>query len=412
MAESSTQSLAVAFGDIKEAAEALQGQVARTPCMYSQKLSELAGATVVVKLENLQYTGAFKERGAFNKLRSLTAAERARGVIAQSAGNHAQGVAYHAQRLGIRAVIVMPTRTPYVKVERTRGFGAEVILHGETFDETRALTDQLIEEEGLCLVHPYDDPLVIAGQGTIGLEMVDEHPDLEVLIVPIGGGGLISGIAVAAKALKPDLTIIGVQTERFPSMRQALDGVPILTGTSTIAEGIAVKRPGTLTLPIVRQLVDDVMLVSEADIERAVLSFLQVEKLVAEGAGAAGLAALLKTPDRFADRKVGLVLCGGNIDLMVLSSIIQRGLARSGRLIRLRIQMRDVPGSLAGALTCIAETGASVVEVHHQRTFTTLPVEVAELGIELITRGRQHVQEIVEQLQARDYTVVVEDRQG
>ncbi|ARA94067.1 threonine ammonia-lyase [Rhodothermaceae bacterium RA] len=412
MPEPDTSALAVSFGDIEAAAEALRGQIARTPCMASRKLSEQTGATVVVKLENLQYTGAFKERGALNKLRSLTAAERARGVIAQSAGNHAQGVAYHAQRLGIRAVIVMPRHTPYVKVERTRSFGAEVILHGETFDETRALTDRLTAEQGLCLVHPYDDPLVIAGQGTIGLEMLDDHPDLDVLVVPVGGGGLISGIAVAAKTRRPDLTIIGVQTERFPSMRQALDGVPIITGTSTIAEGIAVKRPGRLTLPIVRQLVDDVVLVGEADIERAVLSFLQEEKLVAEGAGAAGLAALLKYPDRFAGRRVGLVLCGGNIDLMVLSSIIQRGLARSGRLVRLRIQMRDVPGSLAAALTHIAETGASVVEVHHQRTFTTLPVEVAELEIELITRGRRHVQEIVERLQQHGYTVFVDDRQG
>ncbi|RMH63459.1 MAG: threonine ammonia-lyase [Bacteroidetes bacterium] len=412
MPVSDTSSLAITFSDIEAAADALQGQVARTPCMASRKLSEQTGATVVVKLENLQYTGAFKERGAFNKLRSLTAAERARGVIAQSAGNHAQGVAYHARRLGIRAVIVMPRHTPYVKVERTRSFGAEVLLHGETFDETRALTDRLIEEQGLCLVHPYDDPLVIAGQGTIGLEMLEDHPDLDVLIVPIGGGGLIAGIAVAAKTRRPNLTIVGVQTERFPSMRQALDGVPILTGTSTIAEGIAVKQPGRLTLPIVRQLVDDVVLVGEADIERAVLSFLQEEKLVAEGAGAAGLAALMKYPDRFAGRRVGLVLCGGNIDLMVLSSIIQRGLARSGRLVRLRIQMRDVPGSLAGALTHIAETGASVVEVHHQRTFTTLPVEVAELEIELITRGRRHVQEIVERLQQHGYTVFVDDRQG
>ena len=393
----------VTLDDIRAAAEAIRGSVVETPCVQSQKLSEITGAEVSLKLENLQFTGSFKDRGALVRLLALTEAERARGIIAMSAGNHAQAVACHAQRLGIAATIVMPRYTPNIKTEHTRRFGADVILHGETLAEAEELTRQLGRERGLTLVHPYDDPYVIAGQGTIALEMLEACPDLEVLIIPIGGGGLIAGNAIAAKAIKPGIEIIGVETRRFPSMQQALAGKPPECGTTTLADGIAVKIPGRLTLPVVRALVDRIELVDEADIEAAVLLMIEAEKMVAEGAGATGLAALLANRDALAGRKVGLVISGGNIDLPVLSSIIQRGLVHSGRLVRIHVNMRDVPGMLAEVSACIGRTGANIVQVMHQRTFTMLPVQFVLVEFMLQTRGMEHVREIMEALENEGY---------
>jgi threonine dehydratase len=393
----------VTLDDIRAAAEAIRGSVVETPCVQSQKLSEITGAQVSLKLENLQFTGSFKDRGALVRLLALTEAERARGIIAMSAGNHAQAVACHAQRLGIAATIVMPRYTPNIKTEHTRRFGADVILHGETLAEAEELTRQLGRERGLTLVHPYDDPYVIAGQGTIALEMLEACPDLEVLIIPIGGGGLIAGNAIAAKAIKPGIEIIGVETRRFPSMQQALAGKPPECGTTTLADGIAVKIPGRLTLPVVRALVDRIELVDEADIEAAVLLMIEAEKMVAEGAGATGLAALLANRDALAGRKVGLVISGGNIDLPVLSSIIQRGLVHSGRLVRIHVNMRDVPGMLAEVSACIGRTGANIVQVMHQRTFTMLPVQFVLVEFMLQTRGMEHVREIMEALENEGY---------
>lgn len=385
----------------------IRGRAVDTPCTFSPKLSELSGADVYLKFENLQFTGSFKERGALVKLLSLSDPQREQGVIAMSAGNHAQAVAYHAQQLGIRAVIVMPRFTPNVKVERTRSFGAEVILHGESLDEAGALTQQLLQEQALCLVHPYDDAHIIAGQGTIALEMLTEHPDLEVLIVPVGGGGLISGNAIAARGLKPDVSVVGVQTVRFPSMRQALAGEAIRCGTSTIAEGIAVKQPGRRTSAIVRELVDDIVLVEEDEIEEAIQLLLHLEKTVVEGAGAAGLAALLVHRKRFDGRKIGIILSGGNIDLIILSSIIQRSLVRSGRLVRLHVEVRDVPGGLSGVTRLLAETDANIIEVHHQRAFSSLSLQSADVEFVLLTRGLEHLQQIINTLDTGGYQVVI-----
>jgi threonine dehydratase len=399
--------LVVELSDIQQAATSIRGRAVDTPCTFSPKLSELTGADVYLKFENLQYTGSFKERGALIKLLSLSEAQRAQGVIAMSAGNHAQAVAYHAQQLGIRAVIVMPRYTPNVKVERTRSFGAEVILHGESLDEASALTQQLLHERDLQLVHPYDDARIIAGQGTIALEMLAAHPDLEVFIVPVGGGGLIAGSAIAAKGLQPGISIVGVQTARFPSMRQALAGETIHCGTSTIAEGIAVKQPGRLTSAIVREMVEDIVLVDEGEIEEAVQLLLRLEKTVVEGAGAAGLAALLAHCERFSGRKVGLILSGGNIDLIILSSIIQRSLVRSGRLVRLHVEVRDVPGGLAEVARLLADADANIVEVHHQRAFSSLSLQSADVEFVLLTRGLEHLQQIMDTLGAGGYQVKI-----
>ena len=311
--------------DIEAAAQRLAGQVLDTPCVESRTLSQLTGCQVFLKFENLQYTASFKERGACNKLAQLTPEERARGVVAMSAGNHAQGVAYHAQRLGLRAVIVMPRFTPTVKIERTRGFGAEVVLHGDTLDGSRNHAHELARQQGLVFVHPYDDAAIVAGQGTVALEMLRVQPDLDTLVIAVGGGGLIAGMATAAKAIKPGIRIIGVQTERFPAMFNAIKGTQLPQGSSTIAEGIAVGTPGDITTAIVRDQVDDLLLVDEGDIEQAIVMLLEIEKTLVEGAGAVGLAAVLKHPERFAGQKVGLVLCGGNIDPLLLASIIERG---------------------------------------------------------------------------------------
>ena len=393
-----------ALADIRRAAERLQGQLLETPCVESRTLSALTGCQVFLKFENLQFTASFKERGACNKLSTLVeAAGRPgspplKGVIAMSAGNHAQGVAYHAQRLGLRAVIVMPRFTPGVKVERTRSFGAEVVLHGDTLDEARAHAFALAEQEGLTLVHPYDDEDVVAGQGTVGLEMLQAVPELDCVVVSIGGGGLIGGMAVALKALKPGIEVIGVQALRFPSMYNAVKHAQLPVGQSTIAEGIAVGTPGRITQAIVERCVDDILLVDEGDIEQAIVMLLEIEKTLVEGAGAAGLAAVLKYPERFKGRKVGLVLCGGNIDPLLLAAIIERGMVRAGRLARIRVSARDVPGSLARITATVAEAGANVNEVHHQRAFTMLAAQNVEIELVIQTRGREHVQQVLQAL--------------
>ena len=399
----------ITLDDIRTAADAIRGNVVETPCVRSQTLSEITGVQLSLKLENLQFTGSFKDRGALVRLLALTDAERTRGIVAMSAGNHAQAVAWHAQRLGIAATIVMPRYTPNIKTEHTRRFGAEVILHGEILAESEQLARQLAEQRGLTLVHPYDDPQVIAGQGTIALEMLEACPDLEVLIIPIGGGGLIAGIAIAAKAVKPDIEIIGVETRRFPSMQQALAGRQPQCGKTTLADGIAVKTPGQLTLPVVRALVDRIHLVDEADIEAAVLLLMEVEKMIAEGAGATGLAAVLANRESLMGRQVGLIISGGNIDLPVLSSIIQRGLVHSGRLVRIQVSMRDVPGMLAEVSACIGNTGANIVQVLHQRTFTTLPVQLVLVEFMLQTRGLEHVREIMAALEEAGYQTQMSD---
>jgi len=395
--------MSITLADVQAAAAVLDGHVVATPCLPSRTLSEVTGAQVWLKFENHQFTASFKERGALNKLASLNATQRAAGVIAVSAGNHAQGVAYHARRLGIPAVIVMPRTTPHVKVERTRGHGAEVILAGDGFDEAKAQAMAVMQSRGLTLVHPYDDPLVMAGQGTIALEMLAAQPGLEVLVVPIGGGGLISGIATAAKAISPGIAVVGVEAERFPSMACALEGRAPVFGTSTLADGIAVKEPGRLTLEVVRRLVERVLLVDEGDIEGAILLLLEIEKTVAEGAGAAGLAALLRHRERFAGRRVGLVICGGNIDPLTLADVIQRGMVRTGRLTRLTVALRDLPGSLARVTAALAEANANIEEVHHQRAFTNLPLQETEVDFVLETRGFEHVRQVIERVRAAGF---------
>jgi threonine dehydratase len=385
----------IEYSDVLAAAQRLDGHVLRTPCVASQTLSDITGAQVFLKFENLQFTASFKERGACNKLAQLTPEQSVRGVIAMSAGNHAQGVAYHAQRLGLHAVIVMPRFTPGVKVERTRGFGAEVILHGDTLEESRSHAFALAQARHLTFVHPYDDDAIIAGQGTIALEMLADVPDLDTLIIAIGGGGLISGMTTVAKALRPQIEVIGVQTVRFPAMFNAIKGTHHPQGTSTIAEGIAVGTPGSITTEIVRQRVDDLVLVDEGDIEQALVMLLEVEKTLVEGAGAVGLAAMLKEPERFRGKRVGLVLCGGNIDPLLLAAIIERGMVRAGRLARIRVGARDVPGSLAHITAMVAEAGANIEEVHHQRAFTTLSAQNAEIELVVQTRGHAHVSDVL-----------------
>lgn len=384
--------------DIEAAAERLSGHVLDTPFVASRTLSQLTGCEVFLKFENLQYTASFKERGACNKLSQLTAQERARGVVAMSAGNHAQGVAYHAQRLDIRAVIVMPRFTPGVKIDRTQGFGAQVVLHGDTLDEARAHAYALAQQQGLVFVHPYDDEAIVAGQGTVALEMLRVQPDLDTLVVAVGGGGLIAGMATAAKALRPNIRMVGVQTERFPAMFNAIKGTHLPQGSSTIAEGIAVGTPGQITQAIVRDKVDDLVLVDEGDIEQAIVMLLEIEKTLVEGAGAAGLAAVLKHPERFAGQKVGLVLCGGNIDPLLLASIIERGMVRAGRLARIQVNARDVPGNLARITATVAEAGANIDEVHHQRAFTLLAAQNVAIELVLQTRGREHIAQVIERL--------------
>ena len=390
--------------DIRAAADRLAGEVTRTPCLPSRTLTGLAGCDVFLKFENLQFTASFKERGALNKMAQLTAEERARGVLAVSAGNHAQAVAYHAERMGIAATIVMPRFAPSVKVERTRGFGAEVVLEGDTFEDARARGLELAKERALTVVHPYDDLAVIAGQGTIGLEMLEQQPSIDTLVIAIGGGGLISGIATAARALRPDIQIVGVQTERFPAAWNSVHGGDRACAQATIADGIGVKAPGALTLPLIRSLVDDVVLVGEDDIEQSILMLLEIEKTVVEGAGAVGLAAVMKDRARFAGRRVGLVLCGGNIEPLVLAEIIERGMVKSGRLARLRLDVRDVPGALADVAMLLGRLGANIDEVQHQRAFTSLSVERVQIEVVVQTRGVAHIATILQAMRDQGYS--------
>ncbi|WP_312438719.1 threonine ammonia-lyase [Achromobacter sp.] len=395
------------IASIQAARENLRGQVLKTPFTLSRTLSDIFGAEIWLKFENLQFTASFKERGALNRMLTLSDEERAKGVIAVSAGNHAQGVAYHAQRMGVPAVIVMPRFTPTVKVANTRRFGAEVVLAGDTFDDAKARGYELACERGLIMIHPYDDEAVMAGQGTVALEMLEDQPKLDTLVIAIGGGGLISGISTAAKAVNPAIEIVGVQTERFPAMYAAVRGVTMPPGQYTIAEGIAVKSPGDLTLPVVRRLVDRVELVSEADIEHAIVVLLEIEKTVVEGAGAAGLAALLRAQeegsDRYKGKRIGLVLTGGNIDPLMLGELIERGMVRAGRLARIRVDLRDLPGALAHATKLIADAQANITEVHHQRAFTSLPVRNVEVDFVLQTRGPEHIQEVIDILNAAGF---------
>lgn len=392
------------LNDIQAAARRLQGQVLETPCVESRTLSQIVGAQVFLKFENLQFTASFKERGACNKMVDVAqSSEGKRGVVAMSAGNHAQGVAYHAQRLGLPATIVMPRFTPGVKIERTRGFGANVVLHGDTLEAARAHAYELAEKEQLTFVHPYDDEAIIAGQGTVALEMLQAVPQLDTLVVAIGGGGLLAGMAVAARAIKPEIEIVGVQTRRFPTMFNAIKGTDHPVGTSTIAEGIAVGTPGTLTRAIIAREANELLLVDEGDIEQAVLMLLEIEKTLVEGAGAAGLAALLRYPDRFRGKRVGLVLSGGNIDPLLLTAIIERGMVRAGRLARVKVSSRDVPGTLATITAIVAEAGANIDEVHHQRAFTLLAAQNVDIELVLQTRGRPHLAQVLQALRGAGF---------
>ncbi|RMD64678.1 MAG: threonine ammonia-lyase [Alphaproteobacteria bacterium] len=392
--------MSVTVEDIRTAAAQIAGEVIRTPLVPAPRLGEMIGCDLHLKLENLQLTGSFKARGALVKMKSLTPAQARTGVIAMSAGNHAQGVAYHAQRLGIPATIVMPEFAPMTKVERTRALGARVVLTGDTLDASAVAAREIAARENLTFVHPYDDPLIVAGQGTIGFEMLDDNPDLEMIVVPIGGGGLISGIATAAKSVHPDIRMIGVETELFPSMYQAIHGLPPACGGDTLADGIAVKNPGALTRTIIERLVEDIVLVDETHIEMAVHTLVEEQKIVAEGAGAAGIAALLQDPARFAGRTVGVVICGGNIDVRLLSGILTRALVRDGRMVRLRVGIVDRPGVLARLAKLIGDTGGNIIEVYHQRLFYDVPAKNADIDFVIETRNAAHVDEIVADLRA------------
>jgi threonine dehydratase len=387
--------LPVSLNDVQAAAARLFGAIEQTPCLHSRTLSKLTGAEVFLKFENLQFTASFKERGALNKLLSLSAAERARGVIAMSAGNHAQAVAYHAARLGIPAVIVMPKGSPNTKIRNTQIHGATVALEGENLFEAGKHARQLAQRDNLVFVHPYEDPLIIAGQGTVGLEMLASVPDLDALIVPVGGGGLIAGIATVAKALKSSIAVYGVESQNYPSMYQRLNGLPVECGGDTIAEGIAVKDVGDTALRIIQDLVEEVLVVKEETIERAVVALIEIEKTVAEGAGAAALAALLEHPSTFSGKRVGLPISGGNIDSRVLASVLMRGLVRDARLVRLRVTMPDVSGSLAKVAALIAEGGGNIVEVQHQRVFGTASVKSPEVEFLVETRDRSHTEALI-----------------
>jgi threonine dehydratase len=393
--------LPISLSDVRAAAARLAGAIEHTPCVHSRTLSRLTGAEVFLKFENLQFTASFKERGALNKLVSLSAAERSRGVIAMSAGNHAQAVAYHAARLGIPALIVMPKGSPNTKIRNTQVHGAKVELEGENLYEAGRHARALAARDNLVFVHPYEDPLIIAGQGTVALEMLEAVPELDMLVVPVGGGGLISGMAVAARALKPAIRIFGAETQNYPSMHQRLKNLPVECGGDTIAEGIAVKDVGDTAFRIIQSLVEEVLVVKEETIERAVVALIEIEKTVAEGAGAAALAALLEDRERFAGKRVGLPISGGNIDSRVLASVLMRGLVRDSRLVRLRVTMPDISGSLAKVASLIAEAGGNIVEVQHQRVFGTASVKSTEIEFLIETRDREHSDALVHALEAK-----------
>jgi len=396
-------SLPVTLADVEIAHSRIADQIVRTPTLISRTLSNLTGASVFLKFENLQFTAAYKERGALNTLLQLSPDARAAGVIAASAGNHAQGLAYHATRLGIPSTIVMPTNTPTVKVTQTEGHGATVILHGDTFDAAYAHARVLEGQRGLTFVHPFDDPRIIAGAGTVALEMLADVPGIDTLVTPIGGGGLISGMATVAKAQGRQIEVVGVEAELFPSMFNRINGTAMACAGDTLAEGIAVKEPGGITARMVAELVDDIVLVSERSLEEAVSLLLQIEKTVVEGAGAAGLAALLAHPDRFKGRTVGVVLCGGNIDTRLLANVLLRDLARSGRLARLRIRLQDQPGALFNVARIFEAERVNIIEVYHQRVFTTLPAKGLITDIECETRDRAHLDRLMAALTAGGY---------
>jgi threonine dehydratase len=397
--------LPVSIDDVRQAAERIAGAVVRTPTLVSKTLSELTGATVYLKFENLQFTAAYKERGALNTLLQLDKGSRDAGVIAASAGNHAQGLAYHATRLGIPSTIVMPKNTPTVKVTQTEGHGAKVILHGETFDAAYAHSRELEAEHGFAFVHPFDDPRIIAGQGTAALEMLEDVPEIDTLVIPIGGGGLISGCATVARGAGRPIEVVGVEAELYPSMYNRIHHTDMPCAGDTLAEGIAVKEPGGITSRMVEALVDDIVLVSERRLEEAVSLLLQIEKTVVEGAGAAGLAALLAEPERFAGKTVGTILCGGNIDTRLLANVLLRDLARSGRLARLRVRLQDRPGALYNVARIFHEQGVNIIEVYHQRVFTTLPAKGLITDIECETRDRNHLDRLMTALRRAQYEV-------
>jgi len=391
--------------DVRAAAKRIEGSVIRTPMLVSRTLSEIIGAEIWLKFENLQFTAAYKERGALNKLLQLTSEERARGVIAASAGNHAQAVAYHAKRLGIPATIVMPEPTPTVKVTQTKGFGATVVLHGDMFDDAYARARELALENGYVFVHPFDDAQVIAGAGTVALEMLEDAPDLDTFVVPIGGGGLMSGVAIAARAVKPDIELIGVEAELYPSMKCAIEGCQMPLGGDTLAEGIAVKHPGDLTSRILADYGVGVSLVSERDLERAVAMLVGIEKTVVEGAGAAGLAAMLADRERFKGKKVATLLCGGNIDTHLLANVLVRDLVRQGRIARLHVAAHDQPGALAAITAKVYEAGVNVLEINHSRIFTSLPAKDTMIEVECEARDPESIDDVVARLEAAGFRV-------
>lgn len=391
--------------DIRAAAKRIEGSVLRTPMLKSQTLSEIIGADVWLKFENLQFTSAYKERGALNKLLQLSDEERSRGVVAASAGNHAQAVAYHAKRLGIPATIVMPSPTPSVKVSQTEGHGATVVLYGDMFDDAYARARELSLEKGYTFVHPFDDAMIIAGAGTLGIEMLEAVPDLDVIVIPIGGGGLMSGVAIAARAIRPDIELIGVEAELYPSMKCAIEGCHLPLGGDTLAEGIAVKQPGELTSRIIGELVNEVVLVSERDIEQAVAMLVGIEKTVVEGAGAAGLAAMLADPARYKGRKVATILCGGNIDTHLLANVLVRDLVRQGRIARLRVAAQDQPGALAAITSKFHEAGVNIIEIRHSRIFTALPAKDTVIEVECEARDAAAIDQVERMLEEAGFNV-------
>ena len=398
--------------DIHAAADQLSGQIIATPTLAAPALARLFGCDLYLKHEQLQYTSSFKARGAYLAMMGLSEAQRRKGVITMSAGNHAQAVAFHAQKLGIHATIVMPKQTPFAKVERTRAYGAEIVLEGRNLNECEQTVATLQKQHDYALIHPYDDFHVIRGQGTVGLEILQAEPDLDCLIVPIGGGGLIGGISIIAKALRPDIEVIGVEAELYASMTQTLTGQTPAVGGETIAEGIAVKVPGALNVPLAKRYVDDILLVNEQQLEWAVGTLAEQQRIIAEGAGAAGVAAIYAQPERFAGKKVGVVICGGNIDMRLLGTILNRNMMSDGRLVRLRIDISDEPGMLAAISTAIGGCGGNIVEIYHQRMFYDVPAKLAKIDAVVDTRGQSHVQEIITALKERQFRVSVIDEQS